>query len=138
VVDRVESSLAGQRLLATEKTDARHGLPPTAHKRDGLAPLYSTYTTVTLRSSALARLLAFQSPRAICSARMTQVSLGGRPHRSERSQSPQVKSDVRTIPASRAETAAAMRRAVLVTDMASSYARVWLEEFARSEPDTLI
>jgi hypothetical protein len=101
-------------------------------------PLYSTYMTVTLRSSALACLLAFQSPRAICSARKMQLSLGGRPHRSERSQSPQVKSDMRPIPASRAEIAAAMRRAVLVTDMASSYAKVCLEEFAPGEPDTLI
>jgi hypothetical protein len=41
-----------------------------------------------------ARRLAFQSPRAIWSARTMQVLLGGKPQRFDRSQSPQVKSQL--------------------------------------------
>src|SRR6266540_76597 len=57
----------------------------------------SSYIQPTFSRRALARLLTFQSPRAICSARTMQVSLGARPHRSDRSQSPQLKADTRRI-----------------------------------------
>jgi hypothetical protein len=89
---------------------------------DGL-PHQLGYTHDTVRRRALARLLAFQSPRAICSARMMQVSLGGKPQRSERSQSPQVNSEVRRIAAIWHENAPAMLRKALVTDIGSSLAK---------------
>jgi hypothetical protein len=47
------------------------------------------------RLSALARRLNFQSPRAICAALTMQRSLGGNPHRADRSQSSQIKLDRR-------------------------------------------
>ena len=60
-----------------------------------------------------------QSPRAICAALTMQRSLGGRPQRSDRSQSPQVNSDGRrsatTVLASLAKTSwIAVRMAVLL------------------------
>jgi hypothetical protein len=86
-------------------------------------PLQLGYTHNAVRRKALARLLAFQSSRAICAARMMQVSLGAKPQRSERSQSPQVNSDVRRIAAIWRETAPAMLRKALVTDIGSSFAK---------------
>jgi hypothetical protein len=52
-----------------------------------------------------------------------QVSLGGRPHRSDRSQSPQVKSDSRRIVAILLETLAKIPRIALVTRIFSSCAQ---------------
>jgi hypothetical protein len=49
-----------------------------------------------------------------------QVSLGRRPHRFERSQSPQLKSDERRIAAIRAETVAMLLRIALVTTIGLS------------------
>jgi hypothetical protein len=80
----------------------------------------SAYIQLTFSMRTLARLLSIQSPRAICSARTMQVSLGGRPHRSDRSQSPQVKPDWRRLGAILLATLAKMPRMALVTRISSS------------------
>ena len=76
-------------------------------------------------SRTLALLLSFQSPRAICSARAMQVSLGGRPHRSDRSQSPQVKSASRRIAPILLETSVKMPRMALDRPISSSCHRIF-------------
>ena len=86
----------------------------------------------TFSRSALVRRLTFQSPRAICSARTMQVSLGGRPHRSDRSQSPQVKSDTRRIVAILLATLAKMPALMLL--MGPSCVFRWDLGMYRSEP----
>jgi hypothetical protein len=73
----------------------------------------------------------FQSPRAICSARTMQVSLGGRPHRSDRSQSPRVKSATRRIVAILLATLAKMPTLILL--MGPSCAFRWDLGMYRSE-----
>jgi hypothetical protein len=53
-----------------------------------------------------------------------QVSLGGRPHRSDRSQSPQVKSDSRRIVAILLKMLAKTPRIALVARISSSYKKI--------------
>jgi hypothetical protein len=59
---------------------------------------------------------------------MMQVSLGGRPQRSERSQSPQVNPDARRLAAIRSENAVAMLRTALIIVIGSSFVKEGLTE----------
>ena len=72
------------------RTPPRH--EPTAPSRpQGL----KAYIGPTVRAKARACRRSLQSPRSICAAATTHVSLGAWPHLSDRSQSPQVKSACR-------------------------------------------
>ena len=70
---------------------------------------------------ALSRRLTFQSSRAICAALAMQTSLGGRPHRSDRSQSAQLKSGRRSSATIVCANLAKMPSLRLASRMASSF-----------------